>query len=483
MPRKKLSIVFTAAECAPFAKVGGLGDVIGSLPQALAERGCTVTVIIPLYGSIDRTRYRLTKFGALTFEHNKRTERCVVWRAQLRGNPVTYLFIEHPLFKAKEIYRAGSVVTSGIDPDIDKFGFYSKAAVEAIQQLPVAADIIHCHDWHAGLVPTFVDQLAVTKNYPFTKTVYTIHNLGNQGITPRSEIRRLTLALSEPAVLEDYYDLDEEKLNLMKIGILTADRISTVSETYAKEILTPEYGGGLESFLSRRKKDLSGIVNGIDTKLFDPAKDAFLIKRYSLKTWKQGKQKNKQAVQRSLGLPRSGAPLYGLVSRLVAQKGLDILVQSLETFLRNDVQVAILGTGEKKLELQLVELAKRFPEKLHATIGFDLRQAQQIYAGSDVFLMPSRFEPCGLGQLIAMRYGTLPLVRATGGLQDTVQHLRTGIVFSEYSAQKLSTALEQSLALYGKPKSWYTMVERCMKQDFSWASSAKKYIALYRRLI
>jgi starch synthase len=288
---------------------------------------------------------------------------------------------------------------------------------------------------------------------------------------------------STPAMLEEYEDLDDEHLNVMKLGILTADLVTTVSTTYAKEILTPEYGAGLESFLSRRKKHLSGIINGIDTKLFNPATDKLIAKKYSLKNWKQSKAANKRALQKSLKLPQGTVPIYGLVSRLVTQKGLDILAQSLELFLKQDIQVIILGTGEKQLELKLLELAKRFPKKLHITIGFDLKQAQQIYAGSDFFLMPSRFEPCGLGQLIAMRYGTIPLVRATGGLKDTVHHMKTGIVFTEYSNIALSKALMQSYALYSDSKKYSVMVQRDIRQDFSWNSSAKKYLQLYSKLL
>lgn len=476
---KKLSIVFAAAECAPFAKVGGLGDVIGSLPQAIADAGCTVSVILPLYGTISRQQWGLKKYGTIHFGRNKKKESCTIWKTTLPQNTVTYFFIEHALFKKKEIYKAGSVISSGIDPDIDKFAFYCEAVVETIQQIKIPADIIHCHDWHAALIPTFVDQLAVTKHYPFTKTVYTIHNLGNQGSTRRTVLRKLDLKMSEPAIIEDYYDLDDKHLNLMKIGVLSADKITTVSPNYAMEIMTPEFGAGLESFLQRRKKDVSGILNGIDTKLFDPAADRSIAKKFSLKNWKQGKAVNKKSLQSSLALPQATVPVYGLVSRLVAQKGIDILIQSLEQFLLKNIQVVVLGTGEKALELQLDELAKRFPKKMKALIGFDLKIAQHIYAGSDFFLMPSRFEPCGLGQLIAMRYGTVPIVRSTGGLKDTVKHMQTGIIFSDYTSEALSHAFEESYALYANKKKYSDIAECSQKQNFSWESSAKKYLRLY----
>jgi len=368
--------------------------------------------------------------------------------------------------------------------DVKRFSFFSQAVVEMIHQLPLPVDIIHCHDWHAALVPSYVDELAVTKSYRYTKTLLTIHNLANQGITPRTILKKLDLVSDiTPYLMEDYYDHDGDVLNLMKLGILSADYINTVSPNYAKEILSKQYGANLEPFLKRRKKHLSGILNGIDLTFFDPAKDKYIYKKYTKKNWQSGKAINKKKLQISLKLPKSTAPMYGLVSRLVHQKGLDILVKSLQQFLKQDVQVVILGTGQPKIEQSFKNLAKKYPKKISASIDFDIGLAQKIYASSDFFLMPSRFEPCGLGQMIAMRYGTVPIVRATGGLKDTVDPEKTGVVFRPYSTAALSQALAYSLKLYNNQKKWYNIVSHCLQQDFSWDRSAKEYKKLYQKLI
>lgn len=474
-----------AAECAPFAKVGGLGDVVGSLPQALASLDVAVSVIIPKYGSIDEKKYRLQKRnGAVTFLYGKKNHRCSVYSARTPGSSVRYYFLDHPFFKSKAIYTDARSLRTKHNKDIERFTFFSHAVVEAIHQLRLPVDILHCHDWHTGLVPTFVDELAVTKSYPFTPTIYTIHNLPNQGITPRSFLPTTGLKPSDtPSLLEDYYDLDDNHLNLMKLGILAADKVTTVSPTYAKEVLTTEYGSGLESFLARRKRDLTGIVNGIDTGFFDPAKDTSLPYRYARSSVRAGKQKNKTSLQKKLGLSKSAEPLYGVVSRLVPQKGFDLLLQAAPTLLAGGAQIAVLGTGNPFIESGFKKLARQFPRQCAARIEFDEQLAHQLYAGSDFFLMPSRYEPCGLGQMIAMRYGTVPVVRATGGLADTVANGKTGFVFKPYTVTALTATLTHSARLYRNKKAWYTMVARCMQQDFSWDASAKEYIELYKKLL
>lgn len=475
-----------AAECTPFAKVGGLGDVVGSLPQALARLGITTSVIIPKYGSIDEKKYHLRKrAGAVLFEYNKTKHRVIVYTARILGSLVQYYFLDHPFFKSKAIYTdAKRSPRTKRNKDVERFTFFSHAVVEAIHQLHLPVDILHCHDWHTALIPTFVDELAVTKSYPFTPTIYTIHNLPNQGIAPRSFLRTAGMKPSDtPSLLEDYYDLDDNHLNLMKLGILAADKVTTVSPTYAREILSTEYGSGLESFLARRKRDLTGIVNGIDMDFFDPSKDKLLPHRYGRNSVRTGKQANKINLQKKLGLSKSTEPLYGIVSRLVPQKGFDLLLQTVPSLLSTGAQLAILGTGSPFIESGFKKLARQFPRQCAARIGFDERLAHQIYAGSDFFLMPSRYEPCGLGQMIAMRYGTVPIVRATGGLADTVMNGKTGFVFKPYTAQALTNALMHSAQLYQNKKAWYTMVTRCVRQDFSWDASAKKYIELYKKLL
>jgi starch synthase len=286
-----------------------------------------------------------------------------------------------------------------------------------------------------------------------------------------------------PALMEDYYDKDGDVIDFMKVGILSADYINTVSPNYAKEILTKEYGEGLEQYLQRRKKNLYGIINGIDVRVFDPQKDKFLKKKYSLKTVGKNKKINKQFLQTKQGLAKNDVPLFGLVSRLVSQKGMDILVPALDKVLaKNEMQVIVLGTGDPMIEKQVVALAKKYPKKVKANITFSLDMAQRIYAGSDFFLMPSRFEPCGLGQMMAMRYGTVPIARKTGGLKDTVKNNKTGVVFEKYTITATKVALEQALKIYNNPVKMEKMVKAGMKEDFSWENSAKMYKNLYKKL-
>ena len=489
MKKERLSIVMTAAECAPFAKAGGLGDVLGSLPQTIATQGVRVSVILPNYNFIGRQfKLKALKYQ-IKFEHDGAIDQCGLYYARLKGNPVDYYFIDHPLLSGDTIYRHswriqknGGKAYSRSTTDIIRFSLFSKTVVEAIHQAAIPCDIIHCHDWHTALIPVFTDQLAVTKSYRYTKTIFTIHNLANQGIAYRDYIKSLGLRPDEtPSLMEDYYDLDHQQLNCTKLGVLSADVVTTVSPTYAKQILTKEYGAGLESYLLRRKRDIHGVINGIDTAL-DPRTDPS-ITNYSIDNFQKGKSINKKSLQRFLGLRVMELPLYGAVSRLVAQKGFDILVSALRIFLKKEVQVVVLGSGDSAIEKKLAAFARQHPRTMAVRIGFDAHLAQRIYAAADFFLMPSRYEPCGLGQLIAMKYGAVPIVRATGGLTDTVHAGKTGMVFREYSSRALLKTLYGSSALYGKKKSWYTMVSRCMRQEFSWQKSARTYVKLYQKLL
>lgn len=484
-----LSVLFAAAECAPFAKVGGLGDVIGSLPQALAREGARVSVILPKYAFLSR----LLKFSkikrAVSIEYNGKQEMVEVYTAEIPHTGVIYYFIDHPILATNEIYASAKRLPkprgaySRPQTDVVRFTFFSKAVVEAIEQLPLPCDVLHCHDWHTGYIPTFVDSLSVTHRYPNTPTIFTIHNLANQGIAMREIAARLGLHPDEtPSLLEDYYDHDKHSLNAMKLGVLSSSLVTTVSPTYAQEVMTLEHGAGLALYLTRRKKHLYGILNGIDTNYYNPATDKHIFTTYTQKNVLKGKAANKQKLQKLLKLPKKNVPVYGLVSRLVPQKGLDILLQTLPEFFKNNIQVAILGAGEKILETALRKLARRYPKNMSVTIHFDIPTAQRIYAASDFFLMPSLFEPCGLGQMIAMRYGAIPIVRATGGLKDTVRDYYTGIVFTQYTETALLGALNRSLALYANKDAWYTVVARAMKQDFSWERSAREYIRLYKKI-
>lgn len=460
-----------AAEAAPLVKVGGLGDVVGSLPIALKNLGVEVSIVLPFYGLIDTKKYR----PKLIYKN--------LYKINFSGLDI-YL-IKSPLFKSTKVYLGkrkylkNGKYTRGTR-DIERFTFFSKAVVKAVKDGYIKTDIIHCHDWHTALIPSFIDEDNLD-----TKTLFTIHNLANQGIADLDILDYAGLHHDiTPALMEDYYDRDGGKIDLMKVGILSADKITTVSPNYAYEILTKEYGEDLESYLIRRQKDLSGILNGLDIDFFDPSHDKLIYKKYSKNNFMACKAANKKYLQAISQLPNKDVPLFGLVTRLVKQKGLDILLPALDKILKTeDLQVVALGTGHKDYENGLASLAKKYPEKLKANITFDIKLAQQIYAGSDFFLMPSSFEPCGLGQMIAMRYGTVPIVRQTGGLKDTVKHNLTGLVFTKYNTLEMTKILQSALKLYKNKAKIKKMVNRDMNQDFSWDKSAKEYLNLYKKLL
>jgi starch synthase len=469
-------VVHIAAECTPFIKVGGLADVVGSLPQALPKNLQRV-VILPLPQTVRRQyRWKLltTVTVPLDISHH---ERVSIYTLR-HSSDVVYYGLQHSLFD-DAIYSVPTGITVA-----EKFAFFSLAAVTFIADELPQTQLVHCHDWHTALVPTFLDAARQTHHLDHNvPSVFTIHNIAYQGLTPKSLTKTFKLKVDqELALMEDYHDNDQ--LNLMKIGILSADKITTVSPRYARELLTVEQPGGLSPFIKRRKKDLVGIINGIDTDSFNPATDSSIAQHYTKKTWHTAKVKNASALRKKLHLPQSSVPIIGLIGRLVEQKGLDILLPALEQLLPTErFQCVIIGTGDKAYEEALQQLAQKFPRSLAVHIGFDDALARQLYAGADCFLMPSRFEPCGLGQLISMRYATVPIVRATGGLADTVKDKVNGIVFKDYTTAALIKAIKQTLNLYQKPQSWYTMVNHGLATDVSWQASARDYYQLYQSLL
>ena len=441
----RLKILIAAAEVTPIAKVGGLGDVIGALPKALAGLNLDARVIIPFYGAIDKNKYKIkstkpnVKIGAETIN---------LYETRLPGSTVPVYLIEHNYFKGKEIYST----TSADGPaDMKKYDFFSRAILAAVKALDFKPDVIHLNDWHSAAAAAL---LKADPYFKQTKTLYTIHNLANQGRFG--------------------------KKNYMAEGILNADLINTVSPAYAKEILTKEYGAGLEKILAKRKKRLYGILNGIDIDFFNPETDKFIKKNYSLKTLEK-KRANKLFLQKNLGLrPDKNTALVGLVTRFVGQKGVQLIT---EKFSELNCQFVFLGTGEKRLETALLNLAEKFPDKFKIFFKFDEPLAHQIYAGSDIFLVPSLFEPCGLTQMIAMRYGSVPLVRSTGGLYDTVND-KIGFTFKNFNSAEFYKTLKRALKIYyGQPKIWRRLRLNGLKQDFSWNKSAKEYLKLYLKLL
>ncbi|MDP2812730.1 MAG: glycogen/starch synthase, partial [bacterium] len=464
MPKNKIKIIMAAAELAPLVKVGGLGDVTGSLPRALAKLGLDLAIFLPFYGSIDRKKYKAKLLkDFLSIDISSKQEKFAVYLSHLPESNIKIFLISHPLFSGKDIYVAGSRyfkkgnyssskgVYSREISDIERFVFFSKAVVESIRVLKLRPDLIHCHDWHTALIPTFIDEYSLEHaDFKNIKTIYTIHNLANQGIAGLDILDYASLSHDlTPAIMEDYYDVDGQVMDLMKVGILSADYVSTVSPTYSREILSKEYGAGLEKYLNRRKKHLVGILNGIDTDFFNPQKDKYIKKKYSLANVFSVKKINKENLQRISRLPLGNQPLFGLVSRLVPQKGLDILLLVIEKLIEKyDLQLIILGTGKKDIEVSWQNLAKKYPRNIKTNIGFDVALAQKIYAGADFFLMPSAFEPCGLGQMISMRYGTIPIVRQTGGLKDTVKNKKNGFVFKNYDKESLAKTMLEAIKFY-----------------------------------
>ncbi len=467
-----------SAEFDPFAKTGGLADVMASLPRALARRGLDVRVAIPRYGSVDLTAVtRRPGIARFDLPFNGRQERVRLDAVELDGFEVLLIDNEHYVSARPGIY--------GYPDDGHRFTFFARAALETARVLDWRPDVIHCHDWHAGLIPNWLrttDRHA--PEFADTASVFTIHNLEYQGHFDSSVLETAGLA---PDGLIPHPTRDDlsNVFVFMARGILFADKINTVSPRYAREILTPDFGHDLDPLLRDREPDLHGILNGIDIEACNPAADPHLASHYALETL-QRRAPNKAALQQAVGLPvQPDIPILGMVTRLAEHKGMDLLLASLPHILDRGAQLVVLGLGEPRYEEALRELALTHPHQVAAAIRFDTPLASQIYAGSDIFLMPSRHEPCGLGQLIAMRYGSVPVVRATGGLADTVEDVDSatdtgvGFVFRRYDAIDFFGAVARALELYRIPDAWTRIIQRGMSRDSSWDSSAAAYERLY----
>jgi starch synthase len=432
---KRLKILMAAAECAPYAKVGGLADVVGSLPSALSKQGIDVRVIMPLYGVIDKEKYDLKKiYSGLEVPSGRILMKVNIYEGIIPSSNVKIFFLDSPeYFSQKHIYGKGD--------NSERFLFFSLAALYAIPVLNFEPNILHMHDAHVAMMADVIK----TSNLEYIrdlKTVYTIHNFYYQY---KEDEMVLSTGNLHPKMLKSLaVDLEDGDVNFMAQGILNSDIITTVSPTYAEEILTSAYGAGLEKVIRKRKDDLYGIINGIDTDLFNPEEDQNIVKNYSVRSIKY-KKDNKIALQKEFGLSINGElPVIGLISRLVWQKGLELITDKLRNL---KAQFVFLGRGTARYENHLNDLAKKHPDQFATNIGFDLKLAQMIYAGSDFFLMPSRFEPCGLGQLIAMRYGTVPIVRETGGLKDTVPS-ELGFSFKNVDEKELFECIKTALDVY-----------------------------------
>ncbi len=474
-----MEILFVASEVAPWSKTGGLGDVAGALPRALAARGHAVAVVSPRYYAID---VRQPGFEQLQGAIRVRGEPTTLWL--YRSGGVKFYFVEHDRYygSRRGLYGDGH---GDYGDNAERFAYLSRAALAAPGALGLRPRIVHGNDWQTGLVPWLLrNEHAGDPALARARTVFTIHNLVFQGIFSKHAVPALGLPWSVFRYQAmEFYD----HLSFMKAGLVYADALTTVSPNYAREILTPEGGVELDAVLRHRAEDLTGILNGIDVDEWDPSRDPHLPARYSAEDL-TGKVADKAELQRELRLPvRPEVPLIGMVGRLAEQKGIDLVTAVLARLVTQDVQVAVLGSGERRLESTLVRASREHPERVAARIGFDEGLAHRIEAGADLFLMPSRFEPCGLNQMYSLRYGTVPVVRAVGGLEDTVQDFDgkgagTGFKFREYHPRALWAALLRALEAYQDRAAWQGLMRRGMAQDNSWNRSAAGYEAVYRRL-
>ncbi|WP_210609243.1 glycogen synthase GlgA [Priestia flexa] len=471
-----MNVLFAVSECVPFIKTGGLADVAGALPKELKQLGTNVSVIMPKYSLIpEQYSEQMTLEKVIYVQVGWRRQYCGIYTLEMNGTQ--YIFIDNEYyFKRDSLY--------GHYDDAERFAFFSKAVLEAIPTLINEPDIIHCHDWHTAMIPFLLR--AQYNMYDHIETVFTIHNLQFQGVFPKQNLYELLN-------LNDYHFTSNQlefygNLNFMKGGLVSADKITTVSPTYRNEIQMPYYGEKLDGLLRQRDQDLIGIVNGIDDQAYNPEVDELIAFNYSAQDL-AGKNKNKEDLQAYLGLDvKNNVPLVSMVTRLTKQKGLDLVKHVFHEITRLGAQVVILGTGEEEFESFFKDMESQYPNQVKAIIGFNEALAHKVYAGSDLFLMPSKFEPCGLGQLIALRYGAIPIVRETGGLNDTVlsynesTHEGNGFTFANYNAHDMLYTIERAISFYNDKDVWEKLMRDAMSQDYSWAQSAFKYNQLYANL-
>ena len=476
MSDQPLKVLLAASEVVPFAKTGGLADVAGSLPKALAAQGHDVRIVLPKYRAVTEAKIASRKVvGDLPVPPWAGLTVNIEQSNAIEGVP-TYLVVSDKHFDRGKLY--------GEPDDAVRFAVYQRALLEMLPKLDWQPDVIHCNDWQTGLVPVFLKRMyADNPFYSGIATLYTIHNLAYQGAVPRYVLPELGLSwdLFTPDGVEFY-----DQLNPMKAGMVFADMISTVSKRYSEEIQTAEYGEKLEGVLSARRDHLAGIVNGIDYEQWDPATDPCLAAPFDVQS-RARKRENRAALRHDVKLPDDEVPLIGIISRLAAQKGFDLLAEVVPHLAKLEMQLVVLGMGEQHYHDLFSEFAIQYPDQVAVTLAFNDHLAHRIYAGSDMFLMPSRYEPCGLGQMISLRYGNIPIVRATGGLADTITDFDrntgkgNGFSFTEYTPLALAATVFRAIEAYHHPKAWDQLVQNAMTCDFSWNVSAAKYVEVYRK--
>ncbi len=481
---RPLQILILAAEVAPFAKTGGLADVAAALTRYLAAQGHDVKLLMPFYGSVQRGRWSFRpheKLQGMRLAFGSRDLSFSVVTTKLPKSTADVLFLHCP-----ELYAREGIYTWDRDEHV-RFGLLSRAAMDICQWLRWSPDVLHCNDWHTGLAPLYLKAAyAWDKLFERTRTVLTIHNIGYQGVFPADTLDELGFGAHEHLLHQG--DLAAGKINYLKTGVIYADALTTVSETYAREIQTQDFGMGLADLLRARADAVAGIVNGVDYGEWDPSRDGQIPQRYSAKDLGGKRACREQLLARMKLTPSSTAPVFGIVSRLTAQKGFELLPEVLPALLKGDVRLCVLGSGEERYEQYFHWLHGANPGKISFWAGYDDELSHWIEAGADFFLMPSLYEPCGLNQMYSLRYGTVPIVRKTGGLADTVEPFDrttkrgTGFLFEEFSAVALDDAIRRGLECYREPESWKALQQNGMAMDFSWERQGKNYVELYGRL-
>lgn len=485
-----MKVVYLSSEAVPFAKTGGLADMAGTLPKSLQKQGIESIVIMPFYGIIKERQYSLVKTDIqIAIKVGDKFKHGYIYKGFLTDSQVPVYFLDNEqYYNRKGLYNYPGTMRD-FEDNSERFIFFDHAIPEVIDKLNFCPDIIHCNDWQTGLVPVYLKTKYAQKDcFKNTKVIMTIHNLAYQGIFRHWDMNLTDLdwSLFNWKQLEFY-----GKLNFLKAGIVFSDLITTVSKTYAKEIQTPEYGVGLDGVLGERTRDLCGITNGIDYTVWNPETDKFIAANYGIKNL-IGKQICKKFLQNKFKLPDKDVPVVGMITRLADQKGLDLIVDRFQDLMKLNLQFILLGTGDQRYHELFQNYAKTFSHKVAVKLAFDERSAHEIEAGSDIFLMPSRFEPCGLNQLYSLRYGTVPIVRSTGGLADTVIDVRSepiengranGFSFKEYNSDILLATLIRVLDLFKNKAKWTEIMRNGMRQDWSLDRNATEYIALYKKII
>ena len=474
-----MKVLFVTSEATPYIKSGGLADVLGSLPKELVKQGVEASVVLPKYRdmTLADTLEFVTSFYIWV---SWRREYCGVFKTELDG--VTFYFIDNERY-------FGRPGLYSYDDDNERFAFFDFAVLEMLSHLNIKPDIMSLHDWQTAMIaPLYKERYGYYDFYRNIKITFTIHNIAYQG-------------KADPRLINDLYGLGDHLyyngnlrhdncFNMMKSAILYSDMVTTVSPTYAKEILTDEYGEGLQSILNMKRDNLVGIINGIDYDVNNPEKDPNILHHFNVENWKTEKVKNKLALQREVGLPEDEkTPLIGIVTRLTWQKGLDLILPKMEELVGRECQVVILGAGERKYEDALAYWGENYPEKVSCNLKYDFGLSCRIYAGCDMFLMPSLFEPCGLSQMMSLRYGTIPVVRETGGLKDSVtpyneyEKTGTGFSFAHYSADEMMSVIDYAIKIYNDEEQWDVIVENAMNEKLDWENSADKYMAVFKKLV